>query len=114
MDSATGYNIPINENAQILKITSENNLFKVYIDDVLVIDQWEPSAYHNSSVSRRLTAGLKYKIVIEYYQKGGDARVDFTWKKSGDTKDYLAEYLKYSRPCCGLLWNELYSGRRRT
>ena len=36
MDSATGYNIPINENAQILKITSENNLFKVYIDDVLV------------------------------------------------------------------------------
>lgn len=70
-----------------------DDAYRLYIDDALVIDQWEPSAYHNSSVSRRLTAGLKYKIVIEYYQKGGDARVDFTWKKSGDTKDYLAEYL---------------------
>ncbi len=36
MDAATGYVIPISEeNAQILKVTSENNLFRIYIDDVL-------------------------------------------------------------------------------
>ena len=39
MDSATGYNIPINENAQTIKVASENNLFKVYIDGVLSVDR---------------------------------------------------------------------------
>ena len=70
-----------------------DDAYRLYIDDALVIDQWNPSAYHNSTVTRRLTAGQKYKVVVEYYQKGGDARVDFTWKKQNDTKDYLAEYL---------------------
>ncbi len=36
MDSATGYIVPIQENSKILKVTSENNLFRIYIDNVLV------------------------------------------------------------------------------
>ena len=36
MDSQTGYTVPANENAKILKVTSENNLFRIYLDDVLV------------------------------------------------------------------------------
>lgn len=36
VDSATGYSVPTNKNAQILKVTSENNLFRIYVDDVLV------------------------------------------------------------------------------
>lgn len=70
-----------------------DDAYRLYIDDELVIDQWEPRAYHYSTLTRRLTADRKYKVVVEYYQKGGDARVDFTWKKPTDTKDYLAEYL---------------------
>lgn len=70
-----------------------DDAYRLYIDDALVIDQWTPSAYHYNTVTRRLTAGRKYKVVVEYFQKGGDARVDFTWKKQGNTKDYLAEYL---------------------
>ncbi len=35
MDSATGYVLPIQETAQILKVTSENNLFRIYIDNKL-------------------------------------------------------------------------------
>lgn len=67
--------------------------FRVYIDGTLVMDGWTAAAYHSKSYTKRLTAGQTYKIVVEYYQKGGDARVNFTWKKSSDTKDYLAEYL---------------------
>ena len=70
-----------------------DDAYRLYIDDELVIDQWKPSAYHYNTLSRRLTAQKTYKVVVEYYQQGGDARVDFTWKKVGDTKDYLAEYL---------------------
>lgn len=36
LDSQSGYTIPTNENACILKVTSENNLFRIYLDDVLV------------------------------------------------------------------------------
>ena len=70
-----------------------DDAYRLYIDDELVIDQWNPSAYHSNTITRRLTAGTSYKVVVEYYQEGGDARVDFTWKRVGDTKDYLSEYL---------------------
>ena len=36
MDSASGYTIPISETAEKIKVTTENNLFRVYIDNVLL------------------------------------------------------------------------------
>lgn len=36
MDAASGYNIPIKYDSKILKVTLENNLFRVYLDNVLL------------------------------------------------------------------------------
>ena len=36
IDSSTGYRAPVNIDSNILKITSENNLIKIYIDNILV------------------------------------------------------------------------------
>ncbi len=36
MDSATGYVVPLKDNSDILKVASENNLFRIYIDNELV------------------------------------------------------------------------------
>lgn len=36
MDATTGYQVPADGNSNILKITSENNLFRIYIDNILV------------------------------------------------------------------------------
>ena len=36
MDSATGYTVGENPDAKIIKVTSENNLFRIYIDGELV------------------------------------------------------------------------------
>lgn len=36
MDSSTGYIVPVDENTRILKVTSENNLFRIYLDNILV------------------------------------------------------------------------------
>ena len=36
MDAQTGYIVEIPENAQSIKVTSENNLFRIYVDSVLV------------------------------------------------------------------------------
>ena len=36
MDSATGYVVPLKDDSDILKVASENNLFRIYIDNELV------------------------------------------------------------------------------
>ena len=36
IDAETGYCVPVNELSQVIKITSENNLFRIYIDNTLV------------------------------------------------------------------------------
>ena len=36
IDASTGYRAPVNIGSKILKVTSENNLFRIYIDNILV------------------------------------------------------------------------------
>ena len=36
MDSSSGYIIPINENAEKIKVTNENNLLRIYVDNILL------------------------------------------------------------------------------
>lgn len=68
--------------------------YRMYINGKPVIDDWEARAYHSSSATKKLEAGVKYRISIEYYQKGGSANVDFSWKIKGDNHNYFADYLK--------------------
>lgn len=67
--------------------------YRMYINDQAVMDDWTPGAYRNKVITKTLEAGKEYKIRIEYYQKGGAAGINFIWKRQGDNKDYLAEYL---------------------
>lgn len=36
IDASTGYRAPVNIDSKVLKVTSENNLFRIYIDNILV------------------------------------------------------------------------------
>jgi len=55
---------------------------RVYVDDNLVIDEW-----HESKGDEVYTVELalrdKRRLVVEYYERGGDARVRFWWKRIG-------------------------------
>ena len=68
--------------------------YRLIINGETVIDGWKASAYHSNTYSKRLVSGQKYDIKVQYFQEGGDARVDFTWKKNSDDTDYMVEYLK--------------------
>lgn len=68
--------------------------YRMFINGKAVIDDWTARAYHSSSLTKKLEAGTKYNIVIEYYQKGGSANIDFSWKVKGDNHNYFADYLK--------------------
>ena len=67
--------------------------YRMYINDQAVIDDWTPGAYRNKVITETLEAGKEYKIRIEYYQKGGAAGANFIWKRKGDNKDHLVDYL---------------------
>jgi hypothetical protein len=51
---------------------------RLYIDGVLVGDWWYDSSYATRTVTRTLTAG-EHTIVLEYYERGGDARARLVW-----------------------------------
>jgi single-stranded DNA-binding protein len=55
---------------------------RVYVDERLIIDEW-----HSASDEVYVTdLGLDgtHRIVVEYYERGGEARVRFWWKRTGD------------------------------
>jgi hypothetical protein len=69
--------------------TSDNYLFdftvddggRLYIDGVLVIDEWRNGGARTVQASRSLTRGA-HTIRIEFYENTGSARVALNWKRS--------------------------------
>lgn len=70
-----------------------DDAYRLFINDEPVINEWNVGAYRSSGTTYKLQAGQTYRIRVEYYQKGGGAGVNFTWKKPGDTRGRFAEYL---------------------
>ena len=67
--------------------------YRMYINDKLVIDDWDQGGYRSAKATKQLQKGINYRIRIEYFQQGGGASVNFTWKKKNDTTNYYANYL---------------------
>jgi hypothetical protein len=58
--------------------TGSDDGSRLYVDGVLVGDWWYDSSYATRTVTRTLTAG-EHTIVVEYYERGGDARARLVW-----------------------------------
>jgi hypothetical protein len=56
---------------------------RFYLDGKLMLNEW-----HSSSGDKEYTVDATlsgaHQLVVEYYEKGGDARVKFWWKRTGD------------------------------
>jgi len=57
----------------------------VWVNGVLVINNWtnHAAAYNSGTVT--LAAGQKYSIKVEYFENGGDAVMQLQWKRPGQT-----------------------------
>jgi hypothetical protein len=56
---------------------------RVYVDGRLVIDEWHLSK-GDEVYETELYLGGTRRVVVEYYERGGGARVRFWWKRLGD------------------------------
>ena len=79
----TGYIKADNSDKYTFEVSSDDGV-RLYLDDKLVIDDWNDHALLTNSYTTQLNAGHLYKIKLEYYEKGGGAIVKFGWRKPND------------------------------
>lgn len=79
----TGYLKPDKSETFTFDVGSDDGV-RLYIDDELVINDWNDHAYLTNSYTKKLIAGKLYKIKLEYYENGGGAIVKFGWRKPND------------------------------
>jgi beta-glucosidase len=63
--------------------------FRLYINDALVINDWNPGQERYKTYKYNFVAGNKYGIKVEYFQGGGAASVDMYWIKTGAADYFL-------------------------
>ena len=63
-------------------VTADDGV-RLWVDGVLLIDQWREQSPTEYSGSARLTAGRKHDIRIEYYEATGDATIALAWSGPG-------------------------------
>jgi hypothetical protein len=55
---------------------------RVYLDEQVVLNEWHTSDGEDVYVAEVVLSGV-HRLVVEYYEQGGDALVKFWWKRVG-------------------------------
>ncbi len=105
MDSATGYVAPKSSDTEIYKITSENNLFRIYKDDVLVARNL------TGPVLVRPVQGASYVSINNLKRKGQQAfyrgYIELTRSKKNTGKFAIVNVLSLKNYLRGVVPNEM-------
>lgn len=69
--------------------TNTDDGVRLYVNNVLIIDNWTDHALTENSGTITLTAGQKYNIKLEYYDNIFDAVVQLSWSSSSQSKQIV-------------------------
>jgi len=65
---------------------------RLWVNGVQVINNWtDHAATTNTSAAITLTAGVKYTITLEFYEKGGDATARLQWTYPGQALQVIPQ-----------------------
>ena len=67
-----------------------NDGFRLYIEDELLIDNWEKLSYSTKTRKVNFTAGEKKKIKIEFKESRGNGKINLIWNY--EIPDYHTQY----------------------
>ncbi|MCA6067859.1 glycoside hydrolase family 3 C-terminal domain-containing protein [Chryseobacterium sp. RG1] len=56
-----------------------NDGFRLYLNEKLVIDNWEKLSYSTKTVDIDFNKGQKYDIVVEFHENRGEANIELIW-----------------------------------
>jgi len=72
--------------------TNSDDGVRLYVNGNLVINNWtDHSSTTNNSAAVALTAGVKYTITLEYYEKGGSAVAQLKWSYPGQATQVIPQ-----------------------
>ena len=57
---------------------------RIWINDVLILDQWREQSERTFVVDRNLPAGHHF-VRVEYFEATGSARIRVNWERLGNT-----------------------------
>jgi Family of unknown function (DUF6701)/PA14 domain/Concanavalin A-like lectin/glucanases superfamily/Bacterial Ig-like domain len=78
-----GYVTPLQTGSYTFRTTSDDGV-RLYVNGALVIDDWTDHASTNDdSAAIALTAGQRYTIRMEYYERAGQAVAQLLWSGPG-------------------------------
>ena len=70
--------------------TTSDDGVRLWVDDKLVIDNWNEHGSVTDTVKLTWLKGQSYKIRIEYFQSGGGSTIRFGWTPPGDQLSHEA------------------------
>jgi hypothetical protein len=72
--------------------TVSDDGIRLWVNGQQVINNWtDHSAATNTSAAITLTAGVKYTITLEYYERGGDATARLQWSYPGQATQVIPQ-----------------------
>lgn len=88
----TGELVPNISGEYVFSFTSDDGC-RLYIDDKLIIDDWNVHSVRTEKASITLEKGKKYRLKAEYFDNGGDAIARLHWRvPSAEEYDMLNMY----------------------
>lgn len=104
-------NFSVRWSGQLLPLYSQNYTFTTRSDDGIrlwvngtqIINNWTNHAATNNTGTINLVAGVKYDIVLEYYENTGDAVAQLSWSSASQTLQIIPQSQLYSASSCNSL-----------
>jgi len=69
---------------------------RLWVDDQLIIDQWIPQAPTEHWGTIALTAGQRYSIKMEFYERAGGAVAQLSWQSTSQAREIIPEIQFYT------------------
>ncbi|MBA3848036.1 MAG: hypothetical protein H0X45_15515, partial [Planctomycetes bacterium] len=69
--------------------TTSDDGIRLWIDGVLIIDQWNDHGPTQHSGRARLTAGNRHEVRVEFYENGGGAVAKLEWSSASQARELV-------------------------
>ncbi len=69
--------------------TTSDDGVRLWVNDRLIIDEWNDHASTDHTGQIELEAGVRYDIRMEYYENGGDAVAKLAWSSASQTLEII-------------------------
>ncbi|WP_281336892.1 PA14 domain-containing protein [Flavobacterium eburneipallidum] len=96
----SGYVQPLYSETYTFSTSSDDGI-RLWVNGVQIINNWTNHGVTVDNGNITLTAGVKYSIVLEFFENGGDAIAQLSWSSPSQASQIIPQSQLYSMDTCG-------------